>query len=233
MSRIKSSVTAIVLLLAMLLTTFAANAADGTADQSTGNEAASGMYRYDIDIYLYNPCNSNDMDNDAVYQLWFDFGYKANNGYGNSSTYRFDLSWNKNKKQNLNADVLKAAFVRPNDNEYMTHFSVWVPGIVDSVKVHLNMDGGERLAFTVENILLNGYRINTDTDYVSSAYYDSDAVITCHTPQAALLCKGGTVDRSKPAYDQYGGVFSGQNTDTAIENARYGDGRMLYHYGFD
>ena len=216
--------------LALLLLPLIAAASDGAINQDVGHGDDVSMYRYDIDLYLYNPCNSGDMDDDAVYQLWFDFGYRADNGYGAASTYRYDLSWDKGKKRNLNAGVLRENFIRPNDNACMTRFSVWVPGIVNTVKVHLNMDGGERLAFTVESISLNGYRINTNTDYVSSAYYDSDATVTCRAPRAAIVTENGTVDRSAPVRDQYGGVFTDRNTDKALEDAAYGDPRMLYHY---
>lgn len=221
-------VVAFALILALLVLTLPASAYDGAIDQGKDHASETGMYRYDIDIYLYNPCNANDMDKDAVYLLWFDFNYTTDNGYGKSATYRLDMSWKKDLKRNLNSEILKANFIRPNDNACMTRFSVWVPGIVNDVKVFLNMDGGERLAFTVESIWLGGYRINTGTDYVSSAYYDSEAKINCFVPQAAIT--GESTDA--PVRDQYGGAFSASSIEKALEAANTGDYRMFYHYNF-
>lgn len=211
---------------------YAVSAGDGQIDQDASHENEVSMYKYDIDIYLENPCNSGDMDDDAVCELWFDFSYASDNGYGTVGTYRFDMSWDDSKGRNLNDGILKKTFIRPNDNGCMAWFSVWVPGIVSGVSVHLNMDGGERLAFTVESISLNGYRINTNTDYVSSAFYDSDAKISCRAPGAAIMSSTTAVSQSTDLRDQFGGLFSVKNTGRAAENAKYGDFRLFYHYSF-
>lgn len=229
--RITNIALSLLLVISALFPSIRVKASDGPINQDAGHESETSMYLYDIDIFLENPCNSKDMDKDAVYQLWFDFDYKSDNGYGASSTYRYDMSWNKSAKKNLNGEVLKKNFIRPNDNGCMTHFSVWIPGIVQTVRVHLNMDGGERLSFTVESISLNGFRVNTGTDYVSSAYYDSNASIACRTPGAAINGTVSSVNKAAAVRDQYNGILSDNNTSKAIEDARYGDCRMFFMLG--
>ena len=220
---------ALIISAALALSTFAFSASasyDGAINQGKSHSEESSMYKYDIDIYLYNPCNSNDMDKDAVYLLWFDFNYKTDNGYGTSSTYRLDMSWKSALGRNLNNDILKANFIRANDNACMTRFSVWLPGILSDVKVFLNMDGGERLAFTVESISLNGFKLNTDTDYVSSAYWDSNASVKCFVPRAALV---GATDTDAAPRDQFDGIFTDANVGKALDAFEKGDMRMIYH----
>ncbi len=200
---------------------------DGAVNQGKDHSSDDSMYLYTFDISLYNPCNSGDMDKDAVNEFWFDFSYKGDNGYGKAASYRLDMSWSSGR--NLNSEILKPNFIRGNDNACRTVFSVWVPGIVDKVKIHLNMDGGERLGFTVNGVMLNGYRINTGTDYVSSAYYDSDAEIACHVSRAAAVFQG-TAFAEDGLRDQYGGVFTDANTEKAVSSAKSGDYSMFYHY---
>ena len=200
---------------------------DGSINQSKDHSQEESMYRYDLDIALTNPCNSDDMDRDAVYELWFDFIYRSANGYGKQETYRFDMSWKNGK--NLNSELLWANFIRKNDDAAETRLSVWVPGILDQVRVHLNMDGGERLSFEVIGISLDGHRVNTDTDNVSSAYYDSNAVINCRTP-ASKIDAALQEAEAGAVRDQYGGLVTQDNVTKAVQAAKAGDESYFYRY---
>ena len=211
-------------------TVFSLASYDGSINQSVSHKNEKSMYLYTLDISLDNPCNSKDMDDDAVYQLWFDFEYKDSNGYGKAQSYRFDMSWKNGK--NLNSEVLRKCFIRGNDNACFTQLQVWVPGIVSRVKVHLNMDGGERLGFTVNGIYLNGFKINTDTDYVSSAYYDSDADVACFVPNASIVSENMTIPLNGTARDQFGGLFTDSNVKAAQNGAQSGNYDMIYHYEY-
>lgn len=174
----KQKILAIAIIIALILTAVpcsAYSADDGKIDQSVSHENESSMYRYDLNLNVNNPVNSDDMDKDAVNILKFTFTYKDKNGNGNQNKYVFDMSWNNGR--NRNADILKKHFIRPNDNEYKSTLSLWVPGLVSKVDILLNMDGGERLSFDVRSISCNGIKINTTQDYVSSAYNDSKATI--------------------------------------------------------
>lgn len=219
-----------VLIMAMIFGSVISLAYDGSINQGSSHTDEKSMYLYTFDIYLENPCNSADMDKDAVCVLWFDFRYKESNGYGAEKTYRLDMSWQNGR--NLNSEILRKNFIRPNDNACYTQMSVWVPGIISNVHIKLNMDGGERLSFTVKSIYLNGFRINTDTDYVSSAYYDSEADIPCFVPKAAAICTDGTISADAGIRDQYNGVFSDSSIKSAQERVGLGDYSMIYHYDF-
>lgn len=171
--------------------TAAYSSADGAINQYVSHADEAGMYLYNLSLSVTNPCNSKDMDKDAVNSLKFTFTYAADNGCGSKGTYVLDMSWNKDK--NRNADLLKKHFIRPDDNSYQTGMSVWVPGIVTKIQVHLNMDGGERLKFAVRGVYLNGFRGDVNTDYVSSAYYDSDATVNCVFPNARIIPSEGVL----------------------------------------
>ncbi|MCF0121056.1 MAG: hypothetical protein HUJ65_05405, partial [Oscillospiraceae bacterium] len=140
---------------------------------------AAGAYDYVylFDVTVDNACNSKEMDKDAVNELWFSFTYVDKNGYGTEKTDKFDMSWSDGK--NNNAEFLSKYFFRDSDDGYNTSFELSLPGKMTKMNILLNMDGGERLAFTINGIYCNGIRINNNTDYVSSAYYDSKAEITC------------------------------------------------------
>ncbi len=151
------------------------SAADGAVDQSISHAETAGMYCYHFEAVLSNPCNAGDMDKDAVSAFYFDFRYRDRNGAGKSQNYRFDMSWNGSRNQN--DAFLRRNFIRSNDNSENIAFDLWVNGMVDSLHIHLNMDGGERLAFAVRRVTCGGIQVNTTTDDVSSAYSDSDAYI--------------------------------------------------------
>lgn len=211
-------------------TVFSLASYDGSINQGTTHANEKSMYLYTLDISLDNPCNSKDMDDDAVYQLWFDFEYKDSNGYGKTQSYRFDMSWKNGR--NLNSEVLRKCFIRANDSACFTQMQVWVPGIVSKVHILLNMDGGERLSFTVTGIYLNGFKINTDTDYVSSAYYDSEANIPCFVPKPAIVSENMTIPLNGTARDQFGGLITDATINAARESASNGNYDMIYHYEY-
>ena len=224
----KLIISAVLILTLLSGAVFAFAYYDGEIKQNVSHADETSMYLYTLEISLDNPCNSNDMDKDAVCELWFDFEYVNNNGYGDTKTYRLDMSWKNGR--NLNDEILRKNFIRPNDNACFTQFSVWVPGMVKRVKVHLNMDGGERLGFTVSGVFLNGFRMNTGTDYVSSAYYDSDAEIPCRMLQSEIM----TVPEDGNYYygtvrDQFGGIYYTGNLNSALKAAEAGDYGMFYH----
>ena len=203
---------------------------DGSVNQGNSHANENDMYLYTFDILLDNPCNSKDMDDDAVCVLYFKFDYKDNNGYGKSKTYTFDMSWQNGK--NLNKEILWKNFIRPNDDSCYTQMSVWVPGIISNVHVKLNMDGGERLGFTVKGIYLNGFKINTDVDYVSSAYYDSEADIPCYVPQSAAVCPDGIISADAGIRDQYNGLLTDSEIGAVQDAVQSGDYSMIYHYKY-
>ncbi len=154
-------------------------------------------YVYDVNIKVSNPCDSTSMDRDAVNVLRFDYYYKGQNGYQSEKSERFDMSWNGSA--NNNADFLKEHFIRPNDNEYYTSYELTLPGKLSRIDILLNMDGGERLSFEVQSVYCNGKRINSNTDYVSSAYNDSSASIYCSMESSVID------ESNSPYFIEYGG----------------------------
>ncbi len=144
----------------------------------------AGQYIYTFNVKVDNPCNSEDMDKDAVNVLYFEYHYNTKNGYDSEKTEKFDMSWNGSS--NTNSDFLTKHFIRPNDNSYNTSFEVNLGGKLNKTYIKLNMDGGERLSFTIESIFCNGKRINSNTDYVSSAYNDSTANVYCSMEESMV-----------------------------------------------
>ena len=147
-------------------------------------DTPTSRYVYTFNIKVDNPCNSGDMDKDAVNVLYFEYHYNGQNGYQSEKTETFDMSWNGSS--NKNSDFLHEHFVRGNDNAYNTSFDVTLNGKLNRTYIKLNMDGGERLSFTVESVYCNGKRINSNTDYVSSAYNDSTANVYCSMEKSAI-----------------------------------------------
>lgn len=141
-------------------------------------------YVYTINVTVSNPVNSTNMDEEAVNVLYFDYYYSGQNGYQSEKKETFDLSWNGSGYNNV--DFLIEHFVRPHDYPYSTSFDVTLEGKLNRLYIKLNMDGGERLSFTIESIYCNGKRINNNTDYVSSAYYDSTATIYCSMENSVI-----------------------------------------------
>ncbi len=178
MGRLKKPVTLLCLIcmfisLSTALPSFAVN-----------NSDAASKYVYTININVTNPCNSSDMDRDAVNVLFFDYYYNGMNGYQDESKETFDMSWSGNS--NKNSDFLNEHFIRSNDNSYSTSYEITLNGKLNRIYIKLNMDGGERLSFTVESVYCNGIRINSNTDYVSSAYNDSTATVYCSMEKSTI-----------------------------------------------
>ncbi len=162
----------------------AAIAAPQSAFAANTSANVKSEYVYTINVKVNNPCNSSDMDKDAVNVLYFDYYYNGQNGYQNETTETFDMSWNGSS--NKNAEFLKNHFIRSNDDSYNTSFDVTLGGKLSKIYIKLNMDGGERLSFSIESIYCNGKRINSNTDYVSSAYYDSTATVYCSMEKSVI-----------------------------------------------
>lgn len=182
----RKKIIAFVTTVAVLLCSLMPIIAVGADDEAT-EEAVASTYEYTFDLVVTNPCNSNDMDKDAVNVLYFQFYYTDLNGFGKGESYKYDMSWNGS--QNKNTDFLKKHFIRSNDNAYVTSFTMSLPGKLSRTHIKLNMDGGERLAFTVNTVECNGIRINSNTDYVSSVYSDSEADIYCSMEASIISTK--------------------------------------------
>lgn len=156
-------------------------------------------YIYNFNVTVDNPCNSKSMDRDAVNTFYFEFSYVDKNGYGTEKKYKFDMSWADGK--NRNSDILKQYFIRDNDNKYAATLQLPLSGKLTRTHIKLNMDGGERLSFTVDSIYCNGKKINNNTDYVSSAYADSDADIYCSMESSVIDVKNSPYFESKTSFD--------------------------------
>lgn len=178
-------------------------AADAAAD--TASE-----YVYTINVKVNNPCNTRSMSKDDVNVLYFDYYYNGQNGYKSEEKKTFDMSWNGNS--NNNADFLSEQFMRPNDDSYNTSFDVTLPGKLSKIYIKLNMDGGERLSFSIESIYCNGMRINNNTDYVSSAYYDSTATVYCSMDKSVID------EANSPYFQEHEGLEFSEKTVTGLAN---------------
>lgn len=176
-------------------------AADAAAD--TASE-----YVYTINVKVSNPCNTKSMSKDDVNVLYFDYYYNGQNGFKSEEKKNFDMSWNGSS--NNNADFLSEQFMRPNDDSYNTSFDVTLPGKLSKIYIKLNMDGGERLSFTIESIYCNGMRINNNTDYVSSAYYDSTATVYCSMDKSVID------EANSPYFQEHEGLEFSEKTVSSL-----------------
>jgi hypothetical protein len=175
-SRTALTLLCVICMVAILSTSLPCFALNGSDDSS--------KYVYTVNIKVTNPCNSSDMDRDAVNVLYFDYYYSGLNGFQDESKETFDMSWSGNG--NKNSDFLNEHFIRSNDNSYNTSYEITLNGKLNRIYIKLNMDGGERLSFTVESVYCNGIRINSNTDYVSSAYNDSTATVYCSMEKSVI-----------------------------------------------
>lgn len=204
---------------------------DGDINQSFSHSDEQSYYYYTLNLEVYNPINTEDADLDALNTFYFDFDYIDQNGYGQKKKYRLDMSWSKTKKRNLNpayADLFRAG----NDNGYDLQIGLWIPGIVQDVHSKLNMDGGERLGVTIHSINLAGFRINPQSDYVSSSYYDSKAEIPCSVPDAQIdlssyskkdiktMMQKITQNKRTDLKDQYGSYITDLLWDKAYQESK-------------
>ncbi len=154
-----------------------------SADTSEGGEN-TGEYVYTFNLQIDNPCDATSADEDNINVLYFDYYYKGQNGYQDEKKQTFDLS----KKNSViqNSDFWIEHFIRQNNSACSTSFDVTLPGKLTKVFIKLNMDGGERLSFTVKSIYCNGKMINSNSDYVSSAYFDSTATVYCSMEESIV-----------------------------------------------
>lgn len=150
---------------------------------AASSEYAS-QYDYIVNVKVDNPCNSSSMDKDAVNVFYFEYYYISQNGFGSEVKEVFDMSWDGSS--NRNSYFLTKYFIRPNDNSYNTSFKVTLTGKLNRIYIKLNMDGGERLSLTIESIYCADKRINSNTDYVSSAYNDSTATVYCSMEKSVI-----------------------------------------------
>lgn len=217
MKKITALFTALLICISLAIPAFSySESIDGTIDQSQDYSDVPSMYKYNFIIDLYNPCNSNDMDRDAVNVFKFTFTYLDKNGCGSKKTYTFDMSWNG--KQNRNSEFLKKNFIRSNDNDYKVGFSLWVPGHVQKLNILLNMDGGERLGFRVKEVYCNGTRVNSTSDYVSSAYSDSKAEIGFSMPKSYPVSINKADTDTTDNRDQYGVLIDSSVAEKILSN---------------
>lgn len=168
----------VIAIIALSTSFFSANA----AGEDDGGSA--GEYVYTFNVKVDNPCNATTMSETDINVLYFEYYYNGQNGYQSEKKETFDLSRKGSEIQHT--DFWIEHFIRQNDFECNTSFDVTLPGKLSKVFIKLNMDGGERLSFTVESIYCNGKRINSNTDYVSSAYYDSTATIYCSMEKSVI-----------------------------------------------
>lgn len=190
---------------------------DGEINQNLSHSDEEEMYLYTLKLNVENPIDTSSCDADALCTLKFVFTYKSENGYGEAKKYTLDMSYINGR--NLNDKFIKC-FVREGSDAFKSEMKLWIPGILTKVEILLNMDGGERLNFSVDGIFLNGFRANTNTDYVSSAFYDSEAEINCRLPDAKIIPSDGTL------YDCYGAIAGKKLLSLYAESAdRYSYGR--------
>ncbi len=182
------------------------------ADTAAGG---ASEYVYTINVKVNNPCNTRSMSKDDVNVLYFDYYYNGQNGFQSETKQTFDMSWNGSS--NNNADFLSQQFMRPNDDSYNTSFDVTLPGKLSKIYIKLNMDGGERLSFSIESIYCNGMRINSNTDYVSSAYYDSTATVYCSMDKSVID------EANSPYFQEHEGFGLSEKTVTSLAS-ELGDG---------
>lgn len=200
----KNTKKAVCILLCAVLFLTEASALFNVSRAAESDTDGAGEYTYTLNINVTNPCNSNDMDRDAVNVLYFDFYHTTQNGFGSEKKETVDMSWNGSS--NNSSDLLHEHFVRPHDNSYSTSINITLGGKLSRVYIKLNMDGGERLSFTVNSIYCGGVRINGNTDYVSSAYNDSTANIYCSMASSVI-------DRENSPYFEENDEFSVTETE--------------------
>ena len=198
---------------------------DGDINQAYAHSDEESMYKYTFYFNVENPIDLSYADNDEVQTFYIEMHYIDQNGYGSEKTYRLDMSYSSSLNRNLNQKYL-SCFESYGDNSYKTQFSVWVPGIITEVRSKLNMSG-EKLTVNFDRITLGSIAVNTERDYVSSVYYDSDAKIKCIVPAAQIALESGSLPEAYDTElkDQYGALVS----ETLYERAKKAPQRYLYH----
>ena len=198
---------------------------DGDINQNLSHEDEAGYYMYTLNLRVENPIEMNSSGMDSIEKFYFKFTYKTNNGLGESKVYYFDLYKLNGKYQN---QQIMMGFMSSGSDAYDYDIDVWVPGTIEKVEVYLNMSGGERLNFAVQSISCNGIRVSRNVDYVSSAYYGSEATIPCQMSHGQVVVKDLATQITSGAglIDQYGSVCS----DELISKAQSAPQRYVYRY---
>lgn len=166
------------------------------------HENEKGVYSYHFDGKLTNPCNESSIREKAnvIGDFWFEFTYLDNNGTGEQHTEKFDMSYNGS--ENNNNAFLREHFVRPNDDETGLSFDMNIPGQLTKMKIHLEMNGWlgwfsyERLSFEINTVTVNGIKVNSSTDNVSSSVGSSDGTIVflMDKPDSSLFAEAFGVE---------------------------------------
>ena len=184
---------------------------DNAVNQKFSHSDEAGMFLYTLNMKVENAINMNSAGIDAVEEFVIDFTYNG------SQHYKLDMSWDGSKNRN---ERFLNIFRSSGDDSYTAKLNIWLPGKINKINILLNMSGGERLRIDFADVLINGFKVNKETDYVTSSYYDSKAEIECIMPdsqidlrdlnedeiKAALdiIFNNGENSSEKPVIDQYG-----------------------------
>lgn len=133
-------------------------------------------YQYNLEIMVNNFVTWKSYGKGRVNEFSFTFYYYSDNGYGTEEAYVLDMS--RHGGSNSNSDILERYFIDDRDGEELQiDFPVTLPGVLKDVTVHINMDGGDRLGVEILRITCAGVQVNSNSDWASSAYNDSNAYV--------------------------------------------------------
>lgn len=157
-------------------------AASGSSPADIHDEER-GLYRYQFEGKVTNPCNISSVREKAnvIGEFWFQFTYIDNNGTGEKRTEKFDMSYNGSG--NNNSDFLNEHFIRGDDDEKNLLFNMYLPGQLTKMDIFLELNGSvgwfnyERMSFRIDTVTANGIKVNTTSDSVSSSTGSSTAAI--------------------------------------------------------
>ena len=133
------------------------------------------MYMYTLELLIDNPMNISDSDDDCMEEFYIDYEY------GSPESYRLDMSWNGTENKN---GGYAAIFKSSSDDSQTAKMNVWIPGKGTGISIHLNMSGGEKLSFSIAAVTLGGFKVNKNTDWVSSSRLSSEASVSCSAPDS-------------------------------------------------
>ncbi|MBR4320117.1 MAG: hypothetical protein IKP69_08740 [Oscillospiraceae bacterium] len=209
---------------------------DSDINQSFSHADETDWYLYTLVMNVENPVCTKNSYPDSVEKFYIDFEYKPENGYSNETkTYRLDMSWNDTR--NLNENCLQK-FRNEDETPFVTELTIWLPGILQKMNVFLEMRDlnllhmakNDRLTVQFSDIRLNGFNINRNIDYISSAGGESKAEISCIAPSALINLQYLDETSTKQALDainnanteyqfkdQYGAIVSSILVKKAME----------------
>ena len=170
---------------------------DNAVNQKFSHSDEAGMFLYTLNMKVENAINMNSAGYDAVEEFVIDFTYNG------SQHYKLDMSWDGSRNRN---ERFLNIFRSSGDDSYTAKLNIWLPGKINKINILLNMAGGERLRIDFADVLINGFKVNTKTDYVTSAYYDSRAEIECKMPDSQIDIRDLSEDETKAALDL---IFNG------------------------